>query len=73
MSTAKHPRVEHAILKVQEGIAAQKESRLVAQRLALLYIEFGFKACERGENLEMAIRRYHEINKPKEKPDAAKS
>lgn len=50
------------------GIDAQEEHRQNAERLALLYIEFGYKACERGENLEQAIMSYHALANAGAKP-----
>lgn len=46
---------------VETGIDAQEQHRQNAESLALLYIEFGFKACERGENLEQCILNYRKI------------
>lgn len=46
---------------VRQAINTQEEYKINGQQLALLYIEFGYKACERGESLEQAIMRYHEL------------
>jgi hypothetical protein len=48
---------------VEAGIGAQEEHRRNAEQIALLYIEFGYKACERGESLEQAIINYRKIRR----------
>jgi len=37
-------------------------------RLMMLALEFGFKQCEKGNNLEMAIRNYYDLLNP-DRPD----
>jgi len=46
---------------VEAGINAQEERKQNDMQLALLYIEFGYKACERGESLEQTILNYRKI------------
>lgn len=46
---------------VDVGISAQEHLRRNNEKLALLYIEFGYKGCEAGKNLEQVIMDYRSI------------
>lgn len=53
--------IPSVVLNVHQGIAAQEEHKANARQLALLYMEWGFKACERGLNLEGAMIEFNKI------------
>lgn len=59
--TNKQQSIASVVLNVQRGIEAQTEMKENRAQLARLYVEWGFKACERGLNLEGAMLEFEKI------------
>lgn len=53
--------IPSVVLNAHRGIAAQAEHKEHAKELARLYVEWGYKACERGLNIQATMAEFEAI------------